>query len=617
MNGEGRGFCPVLKRGFLFYALSAVLLAVQFGCYMVYSPVLGMMDMEGWAFFVTSCVSHASQLALVPFVAGLLLCAVGLRRVGADVHVALVAVLSVLAYVNMQVYSLYRFHINGFVLNMFFGESRDDIFTFDVMLYVKEGAMLAALAVLVGGLWWLSGYVWRRFQRSFGWLFCSLFVCCTLFAHGCHVYGSFMGHQSVVKSARLIPYYFPLTAYGFMVRHGFEAPVSREGLWKSGGSTDVNYPLHEFETSRPDTLPNIVLILIDSWNRRAFTPECMPCTYEFARRSEWYANHVSGSNGTRSGVFSLFYGLPCYYWEAFESSGITPPLVARLLELGYDFRVYPSASLVDPPFAKVLFRDVPNLRVRTEGETVLERDTKLAELFMGDVRGQAETGRPFFSFLFFDLPHSFQLPPERNRTFQPAWDFADYTRLNNDADPTPLWNLYRNCCHEDDALIGRVLGCLEENGLMENTIVIITGDHSQEFNENHKNYWGHNGNFSLHQIGVPLVCHFPGRAGGVRFGHRTTHYDVAPTLMSEYLGVRNQLSDYSAGHLLTDTVSRDWHFVGSSLNFAFIIDGDSILEKEADGALDVYDSGLNAVSGYRIPIGRFNEAMTELNRWLK
>ena len=47
-----------------------------------------------------------------------------------------------------------------------------------------------------------------------------------------------------------------------------------------------------------------------------------------------------------------------------------------------------------------------------------------------------------------------------------------------------------------DDLIGKVINQLKNKGLLENTIIIITGDHGQEFNDNKKGYWEHGGNFS-------------------------------------------------------------------------------------------------------------------------
>ena len=56
-----------LKQGFLFYAFSTILIAIQFSFYIVGSPILDYMDFEGWVFFAASCVSHASQFALLPY----------------------------------------------------------------------------------------------------------------------------------------------------------------------------------------------------------------------------------------------------------------------------------------------------------------------------------------------------------------------------------------------------------------------------------------------------------------------------------------------------------------------------------------------------------------------
>ena len=272
---------------------------------------------------------------------------------------------------------------------------------------------------------------------------------------------------------------------------------------------------------------------------------------------------------------------------------------------------------MNPPFAKVLFAKVPHLRVGTEGKTVLERDSTITADFLSDLKQQKKEKKPFFSFLFYDGPHGFEVPADKNTRFTPAWEYADYTKLNNDLDPTPFFNLYRNTCYQDDILLGKVFDALQEEGLMDNTIVILTGDHSQEFNENKRNYWGHNSNFSIHQIGVPMICHFPACKTPHKYTHLTTHYDFVPTLMKQYLGVKNELPDYTMGHLLTDTISRNWHIVGSNLNYAFIIGGDSILEKTAEGNLDVYDARMRPVKNYRIPVKPFDDAVKVLNRYFK
>jgi membrane-anchored protein YejM (alkaline phosphatase superfamily) len=345
----------------------------------------------------------------------------------------------------------------------------------------------------------------------------------------------------------------------------------------------------------------------------------MPTIYHYAQANSWYKNHFSCSNGTRSSLFGMFFSVPSYYWDVFESNHQSPVFVDEMLRQGYQCQVYPSATFVNPPFHRVLFQHVKNLNTHTEGDMVYERDSQLTDNFLADLPKRVASGKPFFSLLFYDLAHSCDLPPELRTRFQPAWAYSDYTKLNNGADPMPFFNLYRNGYYQIDQNVNRVLKALEEVGIADNTIVLITGDHAQEFNENKKNYWGHNGNFSRWQIGVPLVYHHASSSNAqpAAYAHRTTHYDIVPTLMQEALGVKNDIADYSVGHQLDDPQPRSWHVVGSELNYAFIIEGDTILEKTADGSLEVTDAKLNPVDNYKLNVKEFNEAIMRLNRYMK
>ena len=598
--------------------MPSLLIALQFGLYITDSSILGLMDLEGWLFFITSCISHAAMFALIPYLLSLIFTFCRCTKTARIVQIVGIVLLCIINYLNSQVYAIYHFHINGFVLSMVFGEGAGEIFNFDIMLYLKEIALFLVVAAIVIGVWYVSYLLWKKRQKAYAWTIAGCIIGCTLFAHLCHIYGAFYQQPSVMKSSALLPYYFPTTSNGLLLKLGCTPP--RESMIQMNGkqSADIQYPIQPLQKEKmnPDSLPNIIFILIDSWNTRSLTAECMPNAYQFAQQNQWFSNHVSGSNGTRSGVFSLFFGLSCYYWESFDPAHIQPLFIKRLQELGYEIQTYPSATFADPPFGRVIFGGVPGIHTETKGNTPLERDTRIAEEFISDSQQHKKSGKPFFSFLFFDLPHSFGLPADKNKRFQPAWAYADYTKLSNDMDPTPFWNMYRNCCYQDDLLLGRIFETLKKEGLMDNTIIILSGDHSQEFNENHHNYWGHNGNFSKAQIGVPMIWHVPG-VKPQKFMHRTTHYDVVPTLMKNHLGVKNNPADYSMGRMMMDKTPRLWHVVGSNLNYAFIINNDTILEKTADGALDVYDAHMNPVKNYRLPAKQFDKAIKQLNRFFK
>src|SRR3712207_8221246 len=84
-----------------------------------------------------------------------------------------------------------------------------------------------------------------------------------------------------------------------------------------------------------------------------------------------------------------------------------------------------------------------------------QRDLRINSDFLADL-DRYDGRQPFFSFVFYDAAHAIEVPKNKQFHFQPSWEYIDYMKLNNDIDPTPAFNLYRNCVAEIDSLkIGR------------------------------------------------------------------------------------------------------------------------------------------------------------------
>ena len=82
-----------------------------------------------------------------------------------------------------------------------------------------------------------------------------------------------------------------------------------------------------------------------------------------------------------------------------------------------------------------------------------------------------------------------------------------------------------------DSEIGRFLDALEELGLSEDTLVIITSDHGEEFFEHDRKT--HRKQLYRESVHVPLLMRWPGRLPeGVRVSGPTGIVDVAPTILS-------------------------------------------------------------------------------------
>lgn len=623
LKGKG-SYRDFAKRGLLYTALVTLLMGGVMFSYIYASPALPLMSGEGWIYLSLASLGHAATFAIAFYLVYMVVGATGLRRPAALIMVVLGALGVVLLVINRQVYAIYRFHINGFIFNMITGPGAGNIFVLDSWMIFKESLMLALFAVVAVGLYYIAGWILRRTGRGYVWPVCGALVFCVVFAHLYHAYAAFTRHVAVTRAAVSLPYFYPLTAKSLLKKLGVKEPegVALEAVAAASG--EVCFPLEQFDTVVPDSLPDIYLIMLDSWNPRGLDEETMPNAWRFARENTRFSDHRSSSNGTRCSVFGVYFGVSGYYWESFEAARITPPLINRLQELGYEIQAYPSANLHNPDFRNMVFRNVDHLNEAAEGVSVLESDRMITEKFLADLEcreGLSQPTHPCFSFLFYDLPHAIALPAEKNTRFTPAWEYADYTRLDNDLDPTEFWNLYRNCLWEDDKLLGEVFAAIEkrEEETGREALVILTGDHGQEFNENKKNYWGHSGNYSTAQIRVPLAVRFPDRVdAGKEYVHRTSHYDFVPTLMGRYLGVNNAPETYSFGYNLTDTVAdRGWHISGSNLNFAFITPGDTILEKGGAGELDVYDPSMNPVRDYKVNAADMTAALNRLNRFFR
>ena len=281
-----------------------------------------------------------------------------------------------------------------------------------------------------------------------------------------------------------------------------------------------------------------------------------------------FTNHYSGGNATRMGVFSLFYSIPGTYWHRVLAERQGPVVIDEVLRQGYDVRVFRSAPLYSPEFDRTVFAHVPAPRMRSDGDTPAQRDRDLTLDFATFLESRADSS-PFFAVLFYDSPHSFDVPPLYPLPFQPSAAQVNYLSLRSSTDPRPLLNRYRNSIHYIDSLIGTVFDSLRRHEALEDAVIIVTGDHGQEFNDNRLNYWGHSSNYSRHQTGVPLLLFDAKRAAAVMH-HRTTHYDVMPTLMREYLGCDEPYETHSVGRPLFEPGGRDPMILSAYDEFAIM-----------------------------------------------
>jgi membrane-anchored protein YejM (alkaline phosphatase superfamily) len=558
-------------------------------------------DSLAWMFALLSPLAH---FAMVSALGALLLTALVLflpqRRVVLAGGVGLYSGLALLLMVDMAVFARYRFHLNGMVWNLLTGGAGAEILGFSrVTLLWGLLAVLGLLLVQVSLGWGMYRRLVVKRGLKKAWLAVLFLVLAGQLLHG---WADAVHHVPVTKQVRLLPGFKPLTMKRTMRKMGVAVAETRRGPLMDRRYSDLHYPLQPLSVSVPERPLNLLLIVIDGWRFDALTQEMTPNLKEFSRQSWRFDAHLSSANCTRFGIFGLFYGVYGTYWPAFLAEQRPPLLMEQLKKSGYSMGVFASANLASPEFDRTVFAGVRDrISLRQEGSSPAERDRTITDKMKAFLAEQ-DGSKPFFGFLFYDSPHGKDYPEEMTR-FTPVWETVDYLALNNDFDPQPYYNRYRNAVFYVDSLISEVFATLETQGLTDSTIVAVVGDHGEEFNEYHLNYWGHNGNFGRYQTGTPLLLAMPGESPRV-FTHRTSHLDVAPTLLRHMFRCNQPASTYSNGRDLTDISDRPYLFVNAWDRFGIV---------EQDKITVVYQSGeteaLDSRSLQELPDGELDATM--------
>ena len=101
---------------------------------------------------------------------------------------------------------------------------------------------------------------------------------------------------------------------------------------------------------------------------------------------------------------------------------------------------------------------------------------------------------------------------------------------------------------------------------MDKTIIVITGDHGEEFFES--GYYGHNTTFSPWQAQVPFILYVPGLKPH-NVDRLTSHLDLAPTMLS-LIGIRTDPSYYSQGLSLLEEKEHPYVVISGWNTFAMV-----------------------------------------------
>ena len=506
-------------------------------------------------------------------------------RVGAVVSGGLLGLYLFYLLIDGFVFAYYKFHVDFF----WFSFLARDFSGLGVPLSLVLLA-LGALAALLGVEFFLARLAWRLRRRGPATALFTVIVLLGLsVSQVLHVAAYEKEDTRITRVTPRLPFYMPLRSHHHAVRYGHllpmihrtgSGPTAADSLTTAGRRTGaLQYPLARIVRDPPGTPPNIVWILLESWRADTMNPEVSPRMAGFADSATVCLNHFSTGNSTVAGVFGMFYGMYPTYWEAVKSDAPRidgPVLIDVLREEGYDFGVYAHSHFKRHKIQDTIFRGIPVVE-DFRGKSSDERDRDLTDRMLDFIDAHAASGRRFFLMAFYKASHFSYSYDKAHAKFQPTRKFSTGLVGGMRGNPRKYLNDYRNSVFFDDDQIGRVLDRLQRYRMLRNTVVVITTDHAEEFNDNGAEYWGHGSNFTCWQTHVPLILYCPGR--GPRCIHAmTSHMDIVPTLLEECFRVRNDPKDYSDGLDLFGPLPQERPLVVAGyFNHAFII-GDNVFE---------------------------------------
>lgn len=158
--------------------------------------------------------------------------------------------------------------------------------------------------------------------------------------------------------------------------------------------------------------------------------------------------------------------------------------------------------------------------------------------------------KPFFLFLRHMDPHSPYLPPapyermfyhgdecdpsnksmEPVMTFKPFCDYFASWMPPGITDKDYVIAQYDGAIAYMDACIQTLFNALEARGVLDETIIVINGDHGETLYD-HECWFDHHGLYDV-TLHVPLIIRYPGRVpAGKRVAGYNQHKDLVPTLL--------------------------------------------------------------------------------------
>jgi arylsulfatase A-like enzyme len=318
--------------------------------------------------------------------------------------------------------------------------------------------------------------------------------------------------------------------------------------------------------SKRKEMPNLVLFGIDSiradhMSLYGYHRQTTPNIEKFAKGGTVFEKNYSAHIPTTSAYSSMLTGMDVFGTQvvALRHKGPLRSEVKTLPEILKDFGYNTSCvGFTGNPASRGFdkYIDYPAWGSWNEGRS--PKAQKLNDVAIPELERLSKKKDPFFLFLRHMDPHAPYLPPEpyermfyhgketdkKNKSMDPVMSFKPFRDFFASwmppgiSDKDYIIAQYDGAIAYMDACIQSLFTALEARNLLEDTIVIINGDHGETLYD-HECWFDHHGIYDT-VLSVPLIIHYPGKVpAGKRVSGYSQHKDLTPTIM-ELIEIRDK-----------------------------------------------------------------------------
>lgn len=397
----------------------------------------------------------------------------------------------------------------------------------------------------------------------------SLVTICFVASHGIYIWADATNYEKITNLRTVFPAHYPMTAKSFLSNHGWleDGVISEDGT----SHAVINYPLAEIRTVQPQENVNVIQILVNGLSYSDLNEKNTPNLLALKSGYTSFESHYLPYYHLEDNLYAISFGLPIQYKESFVKHSVESVVVNELQKQEYITRVFTlknefSLKIEDPHLL-----GMQDNRVR-----VFDKDYKI-----------------------FDGAYNFIKDLKDDQHFAIMLNTGSLTTVSGERFESRLRTLDNDIAH--------FVKQLEQNGTLENTVVMITSAVGSNDTDNSASI------YSRRHQHVPFIMMMPhNQLKAVAVNVLSSHFDVIPTLGLEIVGIQTPCVNYSIGNSLLKLVDRDYMITNVGKNL-LVVTKDDVTVYRRNGKAHTDNEGLK--QDVRPNLETLIRAMRDLNRF--